>query len=126
MPLPSDPIRWEQKIDPGDRLDFLMELGAGTPPILDVDNGEIVTSYTLTMSAEGVALGLTIGTGLYAPQLIDSGRTVLLWLEVDSGNWSNAQYSGSGSEIGVTLQFQTNNSPARRYERTWALKVLQR
>lgn len=125
MPLPSSPIEWEGSMDSADVVDFEMTL-AGTTPLLDTANGEEIASYTLTVMAEGVALGLQIGSGAYAPTLIESNTGVRLWLSVDSGSQSDSAFSGTGTELGVVGKFITNSSPARTYERTWSVRVFQR
>lgn len=125
MPLPNDPVRWPMSMDPSDVVDFIMSL-TGTPALLDVDNSEEIDSFTLTMSAEGVALGLTIGTDARAPELIEGNTAVKLWLSVDSGSQAEGAYSAAGVELGVVGRFTTNSSPSRTYERTWAVKVMQR
>ncbi len=126
MPLPSDPIRWEYQMDPSDRVDFDMQFGEGADALLDVGGGEAIASYTLTVEAEGVALGLTIGSGAFAPSLVDSNRTVKLWLEVDSGFQGDAAFSGAGTELGIRIRITTNSTPARVYERTYAVTVKQK
>lgn len=125
MPLPSSPIAWEGTMDPADVVDFVMSL-AGDAPLLDLDNGEEIAGYTLTVLPEGVALGLEIGTASYAPELIEGNTGVKLWLSVDGGSQADSAYSGGGVELGVVGKFVTNSSPPRTYERTWAVKVLQR
>lgn len=125
MPLPSSPIAWQGSMDPSDVVDFVMSLG-GDKPLLDLDNGEEIASYTLTVMPEGVALGLGIGTGDRAPALIEGNTAVRLWLSVDAGSQSESAFSGAGIELGVVGKFVTNSSPARTYERTWSAKVLQR
>lgn len=125
MPLPSSPIEWEGSMDSADVVDFEMTL-AGTTPLLDTANGEEIASYTLTVMAEGVALGLQIGSGAYAPAPIEGNTGVRLWLSVDSGSQSDSAFSGSGTALGVVGKFVTNSSPARTYERTWAVTVKQR
>lgn len=125
MPLPSSPIEWEYEPDPSDVADYVMTL-AGDDPLLDTANSEEIASYTLTVGAEGVALGLEIGSGAYAPALIEGNTGVRLWLNVDSGSQSDSAYSGAGTQLGVTGNFVTNSSPARTFERTWAVTVKQR
>lgn len=125
MPLPSSPIAWQGSMDPSDVVDFVMSLG-GDKPVLDLDNGEEIASYTLTVMAEGVALGLQIGTASYAPSMIEGNTAVKLWLSVDGGSQADSAFSGGGVELGIVGRFVTNSSPARTYERTWSVKVLQR
>lgn len=125
MPLPSSPIAWEGSMDPSDVVDFIATLGGDTP-LLDIANSEEIASYTLTVMAEGVALGLQIGSGIRAPALVESNTAVKLWLSVDSGSQADSAYSGAGIELGVVGRFTTNSSPSRTYERTWSVTVKQR
>jgi phage tail tape-measure protein len=123
MALPPNASAWTQEMDPADIVDYQVTL-AGTGGLLET--GETIASYTLTMSAEGAALGVTIGSvGSYAPSLINSSTGVKLWLSVGSGFQSNAAFSGTGVSVGIELTVVTNSSPARTRQRTLVVKVAQ-
>lgn len=107
--------------DPYDRVDYLLNLD-GITGILE--NGEAVASYTISVTAEAAALGLTVSTGAWAPSQ-PSGAQILFWLEVDSGFQSNAAFDGEGVDLGVEISVTSDSVPARRRQRTCAIRVAQ-
>jgi hypothetical protein len=113
-------------MDPSDRVDFEMQFGELPEPLLDTASSEVIASYTLTVEPEGVALGLMIGTGDFASSLIDSSKTIRLWLEIASGFQIDPAFSGEGTELGIRVRLTTSSTPARIYERTYAVTVKQK
>lgn len=107
--------------DPYDRVEYLLNLD-GTTGILET--GEGVASYTVAVTAEAAALGLTIGTGDWAPSQ-PTATQIQFWIEVDSGFQSNAAYDDAGVDLGVEVSVTTNSTPARRRQRTCAIRVAQ-
>jgi hypothetical protein len=123
MALPEDPAVWSQSMDPADRLDYQM-FCRGARPLLET--AEQIASYTLALTPEAAALGLTIETGGGRdPVVLAGGDTVALWFSVASGFQTNAAFSGSGAQLGVELTIVTDSVPARTRQRTWALTVKQ-
>lgn len=118
MPIPSTAFVWGYAMDPSDVVDFTFDV-AGL-----LEAGEAVASYTLTLGAESVALGLVIGTGPYAPVLV-SGTEYRIWLSVNSTFQSNVAFDGAGSSLPIVLQVITDSAPARTRERTLVVKVAQ-
>jgi hypothetical protein len=110
-------------MDPTDLVDYQMYL-RGSTALLEV--GESASSFELTVSPEAVALGLTISQAVgRVPALNGANDTVKLWLEVDPAFRDHPAYSGAGTQLGIELTVNTNSSPARRRQRTWAVTVQQ-
>lgn len=132
MVLPPNAKVWTQEMDPADVIDYQATL-SGVDGLLET--GEQIGTFTLTMSPEGAALGVTIsaggvGEGGAAPALFDplggsSNTAVKLWLYVDEEFQADPAFEGSGSSIGITLTVHTNSSPARTRQRTLVVKVAQ-
>jgi hypothetical protein len=120
MPLPPDALILPDSMDPTDRVDFLIVLNAAGGLL---ESGEGVSNYTLTVRSEGVALGLTISTGAWSPTTPDA-QTIKFWLEVAAGNQSDIAFD-AGVTLGLELTINTNSSPSRRRQRTFAVKVKQ-
>ncbi|MHB9879096.1 hypothetical protein ACSMXM_05480 [Pacificimonas sp. ICDLI1SI03] len=120
MPLPKSPTTWDYEMDPGDRVEFTLD----GPGFLSDD--EVISSYTLINEPEGVALGLTIGADEYDPALVDGDTALKIWLSVDDAEHANESFAGDGVIVGIRGKFTTNSSPPRRYERTWAVRIIQR
>jgi hypothetical protein len=143
MALPENAKLLPRPMDPADRVDYVAN---ADPDQTDLDTGEVpllaetetISSYTLTMSAEGAALGVTISQGGVgepgaAPSLISivggsetTGATaVKFWLYVDPAFQDNAAFDGTGTYVGITLTINTNSLPSRRRQRTLIVQVAQ-
>lgn len=122
MAIPPTASRWSKQLDPGDLTPFIMNMA----PLLDVANGEQINpaDWTLTMSAEGVALGCEIGSsGGYAPSLSSDGTRIGLYLSVAAGSQASAGFD-SGVDVAIVARFGTTATPANRYERTFVVRVV--
>lgn len=123
MPIPTNAFEWKAVMDPTDQVEYLIDLKDPDKPLLEA--GETISSYTLTLLAESVAVGLTISTGARAPTLINSNTGIRVWFEVDNAYWSNTVYSGDGVRLPMELTITTSTTPSRRRQRTLVLKVAQ-
>lgn len=123
MPIPTNAFEWKAVMDPTDQVEYVIDLKDPDKPLLEA--GETIASYTLTLLAESVAVGLTISTGPRAPVLINGSTGIRVWFEVDSGNWSNAAFNGDGARLPMELTVTTSTTPSRRRQRTLVLKVAQ-
>lgn len=122
MAIPPNAKIWPRTLDPRDRADYLMNLAEGTNPLLEP--GESYLTYTLSPSAEAVALGLTIESlAPYAP--VETATTLQIWFSVDSAFWVDAAFSGAGTSLSIELTIETDSTPPRRWQRTVVLKVAQ-
>lgn len=122
MAIPPSAVRFQAQIDPGDRVEFVAKFDE----ILQVTAGEQIAdgTWTLTMSAEGAAVGVQIGSvGAYAPALQVSNQQIRFWLSVADANQSDAIFN-TGVEVAITIRFETTNSPPRRYERSFVVRVV--
>ncbi len=124
--IPPNAVVIEQQMDPADRVDFIADCyDTSDPenlPLLEAD--ETITSYTVTMSPEGVALGVSIDT--VAPRqsaLINSSTAVKFWLQVSGAYQGNAAWDGDGTPIPVVVQISTSQNRVR--ERTMVIQVAQ-
>jgi hypothetical protein len=120
MVLPTNAIRWKQPIDPSELLDFAAEF----QPLLEVD--EQIVTFTVALMAEAVAAGVQIVQQAgRAPMLVNSNTRVRLWFEVVDEFREDPIFNGNGIEVGVVFTIHTNSDPARRRQRTYALRVAQ-
>lgn len=125
MPIPLNAVLWEQPLDPSDVLDYIFELG-GTKPILDAASvpPEGISSYTVSLGPESVALGLTLGVASYI-HTKPTPTSIRVWLSVASGFQSNAAFDGAGTLLPVILTFVTDSIPPRNFQRTAIVTVAQ-
>ncbi len=122
MAIPPSAVRFQAQMDPGDRIEFVAIFNE----ILQVSAGEQIAegTWTLTMSPEGAALGVTIGSaGAYAAGLQVSNQQIRFWLWVLDANQSDAIFN-SGVDVAITIRFETTNIPPRRYERSFVVRVI--
>ena len=130
-------VDWQGALDPAEKLDFIADftaatLGANEAPVLAP--GELIASYSLAVTAEAAALGLTIEEGApYGPGLVAldanleevAGATAIkLWLSVAPAFQSNPAFE-SGVKLGVVATIITDSVPQRTRERTYNVEVKQ-
>lgn len=118
MAIPVNAYVFEKEMDPTDNVDFLIDL----TQLLQVD--ETVNTFTLTVGAEGVALGLTLGSGVYAPVGVGL-QAITFWLNVSAGFRNDAAYTGEGVKLPIEVTITTNSVKPRTYQRTVVVKVAQ-
>jgi len=128
MANPIEAPQFPEPMDPYDEVDFVADFATGdgvNPPLLD--SGETIAAYTVTLSPEATAVGLTImNSGLHVTSLESGNTKIKLWLTVSVGEQANAAYDGEGSELGVIFSITTSSSPARKRQRTSIVTVRQR
>lgn len=115
MPLPPSAIILSRVLDPADIADFTVDISSL------LASGEAMSVYTLSLPAESVALGLVIGTGIYAPTL--SGNIIKFWLSIASGSQGNAAFLDAGTDLPVEITVDTSSAPSRKYQRTVGVTV---
>lgn len=126
MALNDAATPFAQAMDPTDRLDFTMVVyqaaaGASPPPLLVL--GEAIASYSLALTPEAVAVGLTILTEApYAPALVQN--KVTFWCEVAPSLRASPAFDGSGVTVGVEFTFTTSAVPPRRFQRTAGIRIV--
>lgn len=122
MANPPNAIIFTQPMDPKDVVEYTLTIpqGSGQP----LETGETIASYTLALTAEAAAAGLTIvTTGGYTTTLV--GQVLTFWLSVSVGQQAAAVFSVDGMACGIEFTFNTNSSPARTKQRTLVVKVAQ-
>ena len=120
MAVPPSAQSFAGSLDPHEELDFLLDCG----PLLE--SGEEIVGYTLTVLAEGVALGLTIMSGSGRDhELVGNNRAVRFWATIDAAYKSNAGFAGSGTSLPLEIALVTNSDPARIRNRTFLIEVAQ-
>lgn len=121
MPLPIDPTVLPEPMDPSELIDYVCEMG-------DLLTGaEVIDQFTITMSAEGTALGVSIlEASPRAPSLTDSDKSVRVWPSVSSGDRTRVNWDSEGTGVAFNVHVRTNSSPYRERERTFLLTIRQR
>ena len=110
-------------MEPSDIVDFIFDLSNMLAPGEKIDP----TNWQLTMSPEGTALGVQIGTaGLYAPQVVNGGLALRFWLSVTPDQQANILYNGAGTMVPILVIASTTNAPPRTFQRTLMVRIAQR
>lgn len=117
MAIALSALEWSQALNPGDTVDFDVDL---TGRLLEV--GETVASYTLTLSAASIAAGLVLGTGSYASSQ-PTATSLLFWFSIASGHVADSAFDGTGAVLDMELLVTTTNVPPRIRQRTLLLHV---
>ena len=111
-------------MDPADVVDYELGLGPDGGDDALLEEGEQVADWTLTLSAEAVALGLEVGTGDYAPSQ-PTPTSFRFWFSVDALLQDDAAFDGAGASLAMELTIETDSTPARTRQRTLVLQVAQ-
>lgn len=124
MAIPLNARRWDEQMDPADVLEWVLHVGIFNGQAGLLEPLETVASYTLALSAEAVALGLTTGTLTRAASQ-PTPTSFRWWFLIDSAFQSNAAFSGEGALLPMELTIVTDATPSRTLQRTLVLKVAQ-
>jgi hypothetical protein len=123
MPTPPTAVEWLDPMDPSEEMDWIADLS----PMLE--DGEAVEplSYTVALSPEAIDAGLLMMSGSGRDQhLLDDGRAILFWLNVEAGSQADPIFDGAGTRFPIEFTFTTNSVPSRKRQRTYVLRVAQR
>ena len=121
MAIPPTAFVFEEGLDPHEELDFIVPCD----PLLETS--ETIDSYTLSLSAEAAALGLTIMSGGDRDHaLVESDQAIRMWLEIDDAYKTNAAFDGTGTNLPMEVTIVTNSSPARTRQFTLLVPVVQK
>jgi hypothetical protein len=126
MALPENATVWTAPMDPTDLVDYRASFRGDIPLLEEM---ETVDTYTVALTAEAVALGVTIYEGPVAadgpqsPKLVETGSACDVWFEVDEAERENAAFSDPGASVGVVFTIITTDG--RRRQRTWVLRIVQ-
>lgn len=111
------------RLDPHEALDFIVSM-AGV-----LESGEAMDAgFTLSVTAEAAALGLTIldlGDGYADPALVETDTGIQLWLGIALAYQTNAAFDGEGTYLAFELLTDTDSAPARTRNRTFKVQVAQ-
>lgn len=124
MPIPPNAHSLGPAMDPADVVDYELELGPDGGSDALLEDGEQVDDWTLTLSAEAVALGLTLGTGDYAP-VQPTPTSFRFWFSVDAMLQDDSAFDSAGSSLAMELTIETDSMPPRTRQRTLILQVAQ-
>lgn len=91
-----------------------------------LDDGETIAAgtFTVTPSAEAIALGVGVMSDP-APAIVESGKSIQFWPEVDAGYYENAAFDRRGITLAFEIEFSTSSSPQRTYQRTFTITFKQ-
>lgn len=117
MAIPALAREFAIPMDPHDRIEYQADLES------ILESGETISSYTLTMGVEGTALGAFIGSGDYAPAIVN-GRSIKFWLEVATLDQNQPPYF-DGVRVPIEVSVVTSNVPPRRWQRTVVVRIQQ-
>lgn len=121
LTLPLNSENWSAPFDPSDRAPFAINWSA-----LLAEGEKIAQIDKITMSAQGVSLGVKIDTDAGRTPIISTDRTkTQFWFRCDTAFQSNAAFSGSGVQIGIAALIRTDANPYKQFERTGVLTVRQ-
>jgi hypothetical protein len=120
MSVPALAKHFDAFMDPGERLEYQADLAGNI-----LEAGETITGTpTITMGAEGTALGMSILTVAPYQAAVVNGTSIKMWVEVDVANRNNPAWF-SGVDVPVQITIDTSNVPSRRRERTVVIHVEQ-
>jgi hypothetical protein len=106
MALPLLAPTMVRRMHPRDVLDIypVLNQGDGLAHILQPD--EIVTSFSVTLTAEAAAVGMVIATGEDAPRY--AALVFALQVSILPARRSSSIFDGAGVTVGVEINFATN------------------
>jgi hypothetical protein len=120
MAIPPNTTIFAEQADPRDFSDWKVACSN----ILAAD--EAIETYELMLGAEAVAAGLIISSvPERAPQIVDNGRAIRIWLSVDDGMRLDPIFDGQGVTLPIEVTLYTNSIPGRTFQRTIAVRMAQ-
>lgn len=124
MPMPSV-LEAERPMDPSDVTPYLLSFADNE--LLDLDNNEIISSFTISIPAAMTALGIALGTGDYTAVRTESNTAVKFWLIIaDSDDRAASAFSQIGGTLcPVEVTVTTNAMPLRTIQRTGYVRIEQ-
>lgn len=135
MTIPPTAFYSREVMDPKEVLDWVLNVGpTSAHPLLEP--GEAIESWTLVLSAESVAAGLSIMSGgsreahpLIGAEAAAAGlpdnTAIKLWLQIADGYQLDPMFSGSGTALSMELTIVTNSVPSRTRQRTYVVRIAQ-
>lgn len=118
MPAPAAAVAFSGVMDSSDRVEYI----ASFADLLE--QGEKISTATVTLYAEAVALGFTVLTGTGLAAAIVNDNSVRIWVEVAANMRDNAAFT-AGAKMPVEFAVVTDATPFRRFHRTMTITVTQ-
>jgi len=119
----KDPATCDGALDPHEVLDFVLPFSL----LLETDEAISDGDFTITLSAEAVAKGLTIldQAPYSAPELSEDDKSIVVWFTIDDAEQGNAAFEAPGTVLSFEALLETTSSPPRIRNRTFNLLVVQ-
>jgi hypothetical protein len=114
--IPKTTTIFAQPMDPADKIDFIINCS----DVLETD--ESIATFTLALRPEASALGLQLGTDVYAASVLE-GKRIRVWLSIDPQKQGDLAFE-SGAVLPFEVTINSNSVPPRRRQRTVAVKVV--
>lgn len=117
--IPSPAAKAKESIDPSDTADYLVDL----TPLLEAS--ESFTSITYAVLPESAALGFTLLLAApFAPAQVSNSQ-VKIYVTVAQASRSKSAWK-RGTYCAVVFDGTTDSVPPRTFQRTAAIRVVQR
>lgn len=118
MPQPKDITVWKEALDPRDRKPYTIDCKKFLGP------GENIISHSVIVPAESVLAGLVIDVAPYVNTVADG--IITIWPQIADAKQEALEFYGDGLLLPITLTIESDSSPAKRLQRTYAVRVQQR
>jgi hypothetical protein len=116
--IPTTTFIWPEAMDPYDVLDYAIDCTG----LLQTD--ETILTYSVNLRSEATLLGLQILTNPpYALSL--TGNIITIWLAINLSDQDNQAFRTTGALLPLEVNITTSLSPARKRQRTVAVRVKQ-
>ena len=116
MAIPPTTIVWPESMDPYDVVDYTIDVSN----LLEAN--ESIASYVVSLPAESVLVGLSLGVNEYGSTI--SSNIVRVWFSTIKPNDPAFDYPGTTLPVEITVT--TTATPPRKKQRTLGVKVVQR
>lgn len=121
MAIPPTALKLGKTLDPTD----VKEAVINYLPLLQA--GEQIASFTITLSAAAVALGMSIpNTGPRAVLLINDNTAIQFWPLIDIDEQANPAFDGAGVSLDIEVTIITTADPTRTDQQTFLIPWAQK
>jgi hypothetical protein len=118
--IPAKAVAFTASADPYDLVEWVAECADKI-----LEPGEAISTYTLNLHSEAIALGVSIrNDGAYVPLLVDANKSIQFWIEVDPSFREDPAFQ-SGFKVAIVILVNTESVPPRRRQRTWVATLEQ-
>lgn len=121
MAIPPTAKRLGKLLDPSDIKPIMIDFSPAIPVGAGID------TYTMTISAEGVALGMEIMSGGGRdPSLENDDTAIKLWPAIDEDEAQNPAFDGAGVAIALEVTIIMTTIPAQTDQQTFLIPWAQK